>query len=158
MPVIIAAAKPEVALRPKSTSEPSERTLQLRELEDYAMDVVENVKAEGAATIDYSDSPYGEEFVGRLRSALARVNAPAYILVAKRRNTQEAVAWKERPEDTERLAIQRARGIALGASARRAAAAAAAPASRSAPRGRSQVAGAPVGRRGGPPPRRGRTA
>jgi hypothetical protein len=102
--------------------EPSVRTLRTRQLEHDAAAVADAVDTTGAALIEVTaeEGPTARYLTG-LRNALLRLGF-THILLQKRRGQDTIAAWRERPEDTERLEKRRQHGARLGQMAKQRAA------------------------------------
>lgn len=102
------------ALSSRTKKQPSGRTLRTRALENDADQVLEAIKGEGAAQIDFSQeegSP--ERYLSGLRSALTR-RGHTDILLQKKRGLPMATAWRMRDEDQSRVEKRKQTGARLG--------------------------------------------
>lgn len=124
---IIASIPIEEALRNRSAREPSARTLRTRQLEEDAEAVLKAIKDKGAASINVDErEDSAGHYLSGLRSALQR-SGHTEILLQKKRNQAQIVAWKSRPEDAAKRETRRRTGARLGQMAKERAAAARAP-------------------------------
>ena len=102
------------ALSSRAKKQPSLRTLRTRALERDAADVLDAIKAQGAAIIDFSQEEGNpDRYLSGLRSALTR-GGHKTILLQKKRGTPQAVAWEMREEDKARVEKRRQTGARLG--------------------------------------------
>ena len=102
------------ALSSRTKKQPSSRTLRTRALENDAEQVLQAIRSEGAAQIDFSQeegSP--ERYLSGLRSALSR-KGNTDILLQKKRGLPMAMAWRMRDEDKARVEKRRQTGARLG--------------------------------------------
>jgi len=104
----------EEALSSRNKKQPSSRTLRTRALENDAERVLQAIRDEGAAQIDFSlEEGSPERYLSGLRSAFSR-KGHNDILLQKKRGLPIATAWRLRDEDKSRVEKRRQTGARLG--------------------------------------------